>query len=167
MALDSTMVKKQLQLSLEKGQVKSSPVIRIQKGDDILAIILRQEFEQEGIHFLTPDEFSQQLAYMKHPTGKTIMPHVHNEVQREVLLTQEVLLIKTGKLRVDFYDQEQQYLESYVLKAGDVVLLVQGGHGFQVLEEVEMIEVKQGPYVGNQDKIRFTGIEDSQVQMVR
>jgi hypothetical protein len=78
MALDSTMVKKQLRLSLEKDQVKSSPVIRIQKGDDILAIILRQEFEQEGIHFLTPDEFSQQLAYMKHPTGKTIMPHVHN-----------------------------------------------------------------------------------------
>lgn len=78
-------------------------------------------------------------------------------------MTQEVLFIKKGKLRVDFYDDNEQYLESRILEAGDVILLVSGGHGFTVLEEVEMIEVKQGPYSGDQDKRRFTGIGDNDV----
>lgn len=77
--------------------------------------------------------------------------------------TQEVLFIRRGKLRVDFYTTEHEYLESRVLQAGDVILLIQGGHGFEVLEEVEMIEVKQGPYAGEADKTRFAGIDATQV----
>jgi hypothetical protein len=102
---------------------------------------------------------------MRHPAGKLIAPHVHNPVPREVLFTQEVLLIRKGKLRVDFYDTEQHYCESRILHAGDVILLIQGGHGFEVLEDVEMIEVKQGPYVGDHDKTRFVGIDRSQVKL--
>lgn len=142
------------------------PICTITNEGKTLAVILRKEFQQEGIHFLTPDEFSQQLAYMKHPKGKEIIPHIHNEVQRQVLFTQEVLIIKRGKLRVDFYSEQQEYLESHILRGGDVILLVQGGHGFQVLEEVEMIEVKQGPYVGNHDKIRFTGVDQEQIKII-
>lgn len=104
--------------------------------DRVLALIISSDFSKPGIHFFTPNSFSQQLAYMKHPTGKTIQPHVHNPVRREVFYTQEVLLIKKGKLRVDFYTQEQQYLESRVLEAGDIILLIEGGHGFEVLEEL-------------------------------
>jgi hypothetical protein len=86
-----------------------------------------------------------------------IEPHIHNPVQREVLYTQEVLVIKKGALRVDFYDDSRAYLESRVLTTGDVILLAEGGHGFEVLEELEMIEVKQGPYTGDCDKTRFPG----------
>lgn len=129
---------------------------------EVLAIILPSEFRQPGIHFFTPDSFSQQLAYMRHPEGKTIKPHIHRQVRREVFYTQEVLLIKSGKLRVDFYDDNQDYLESRILKGGDVILLIKGGHGFEVLEGLEMIEVKQGPYVGENDKVRFSGIDGSQ-----
>jgi len=125
-----------------------------------LAIIIRSEFKKDGIKFFTPDEFSQQLAYMHHPKGKLIEPHVHNVVIREVQYTQEVLFIKRGKLRVDFYNDNQVYLESRVLSEGDVILLATGGHGFEVLEEIEMIEVKQGPYVGELDKTRFTGVKN-------
>jgi hypothetical protein len=103
---------------------------------------------------------------MRHPVGKVIAPHVHNPVTREVQYTQEVLFIKRGKLRVDFYNNQQQYLESRILEAGDVILLVTGGHGFEVLEEIEMIEVKQGPYVGDQDKTRFVGISAEQAKIV-
>ncbi len=78
-------------------------------------------------------------------------------------LTQEVLFIKKGKLRVDFYDDYEDYLESVILEAGDVILLVSGGHGFKILEETEMIEVKQGPYSGEADKKRFTGIVEDAV----
>jgi hypothetical protein len=119
------------------------------------AIIVREDFTSDGIHFFTPDECSQQLAYMKHPAGKLIEPHIHNPVKREVLFTKEVLFIKKGKLRVDFYDDNQNYLESRTLNTGDVILLSEGGHGFEVLEDLEMFEVKQGPYVGEADKTRF------------
>ena len=124
----------------------------------MLAIIIKRNFSEPGIHFFTPEEFSQQLAYMRHPAGKIIEPHVHNPVQREVFTTQEFLCIKRGILRVDFYDDERIYLESRILEAGDVILLASGGHGFEVLEEIELIEVKQGPYAGEADKTRFVGI---------
>lgn len=121
----------------------------------MLALIVSHTYNKTGISFFTPNELSQQLAYMRHPAGKIIEPHVHNPVPREVQYTQETLFIKSGKLRVDFYDDQHVYLDSRILGAGDVILLVQGGHGFEVLEEIEMFEVKQGPYVGEQDKTRF------------
>jgi hypothetical protein len=124
---------------------------------DLLAIIIPHSYNKPGISFFTPHELSQQLAYMRHPVGKTIEPHSHNPVPREVQYTQETLFIKRGRLRVDFYDDEQNYLESRILEGGDVVLLTHGGHGFEVLEEVEMFEVKQGPYAGEHDKTRFSG----------
>ena len=123
---------------------------------DVVAIIVRKDFEKQGIHFFTPNDYSQQLAYMSHPTGKDIQPHVHKKVQREVYYTQETLFIRKGKLQVDFYSDDQQYQESRVLEAGDVILLIKGGHGFKVLEDLEMFEVKQGPYAGDEDKIKFT-----------
>ena len=130
---------------------------KISRDGCLLAVIVSHRFNEPGIHFFTPHDLSQQLAYMRHPAGKVIDPHVHNFVTREVHFTQEVLMIKRGRLRVDFYDEKQSYLESRVLEGGDVILLVNGGHGFEVLEEVEMFEVKQGPYVGDQDKTRFQG----------
>ena len=127
-------------------------------GDQLLAVIVTRDFDKPGIHFFTPNDLSQQLAYMRHPAGKVIDPHVHNPVDRSVQYTQEVLFIKRGRLRVDFYDNDQTYIESRVLHAGDVILLATGGHGFEVLDEIEMIEVKQGPYAGDQDKTRFEGV---------
>ncbi len=129
--------------------------IQITHNDLILAILIPASYNEPGIHFFTPNEFSQQLAFMRHPTGKKIQAHVHNPVPRTVEYTQEVLFIRKGKLRVDFYSQQQEYLESYLLQSGDVILLIKGGHGFEVVEEVEMIEVKQGPYAGDADKTRF------------
>ena len=135
----------------------------VKKKDRMLAMIIRNDYTCEGVDFITPDEYSQQVAYMHHPVGKVIDAHVHNLVHRNVVLTQEVLFIKRGKLRVDFYDDYEDYLESRILGPGDVILLVSGGHGFTVLEEIEMIEVKQGPYTGEQDKKRFSGIADEAV----
>jgi len=135
-------------------------------NNKLLAVIIRHDYSKSGIHFFTPNDFSQQLAYMSHPAGRVIPPHVHNSVQREVFYTQEVLFLKRGKLRVDFYDEERSYLESRILEAGDVILLASGGHGFEALEEIEMIEVKQGPYAGEADKTRFTGVSAADVVIV-
>ena len=121
----------------------------------LLSLIVYSDFKKNGIHFFTDNQLSQQLAYMNHPTGKVIQPHIHNPVPRKVLYTQEVLFIKKGKLKVNFYSDDKKLLESRILNKGDVILLIQGGHGFEVIEEVEMFEVKQGPYAGDKDKTRF------------
>jgi mannose-6-phosphate isomerase-like protein (cupin superfamily) len=118
---------------------------------EILAIILRSEHKSKGIEFFTPDEFPQQLGYMFHKKGHK----VHNKVKRQVSYTFEVLFIKSGKVRVDFYNDNKTFLKSDTLNSGDVILLAFGAHGFEMLEDAEMIEVKQGPYAGDDDKTRF------------
>ena len=128
---------------------------QIRSDKELIAIILRSSYKKEGIEFFTPNEFSQQLAYMNRPAGYAIQPHVHNKVQREVLYTQEVLFIRSGRMKVTFYDGGKNYVEERTLSAGDVILLASGGHGFEMLEQTEIIEVKQGPYLGDQDKTRF------------
>lgn len=132
-------------------------VEQIMSGEKLLAIIIRSDYHEPGVSFFTPANLSQQLAFISHPAGRRIAPHSHNPLPREVLYTQEVLIIRKGALRVDFYHDDQTYLESRILTKGDVILLAAGGHGFEVLEELEMIEVKQGPYAGETDKTRFVG----------
>ena len=130
----------------------------ISEGATTFAIIIRSKFKGDGIEFFTPNEFSQQLAYMKRPTGYVIQPHVHNPVRREIQYTKEVLFIKSGKVRVDFYSELQVYMTSKILNVGDFILLAFGGHGFEIIEEAEIIEIKQGPYAGGQDKLRFNPV---------
>lgn len=133
-----------------------NPEIIKNKERQICAVIIRSDFKQQsGIRFFTPSEFSQQLAYMKHEKGKIIQPHIHKEVNREVVRTQEVLIVRSGKVQVDLYTGEKEYYNSFILGAGDLVLLASGGHGFTMLEPTEMIEIKQGPYLGDEDKVRF------------
>jgi mannose-6-phosphate isomerase-like protein (cupin superfamily) len=140
-------------------------MITISRGGTVLAMIIPAQYSEPGIRFFTPPEFSQQLAYMRHPPGKQILPHVHNAVAREVFYTHEVLFLRKGRLRVDFYDQEKNYLESRILEAGDTILLASGVHGFEALEEIEMIEVKQGPYSGELDKTRFEPIAADKIKI--
>jgi hypothetical protein len=132
-------------------------------NDKLQAVIIRSSFHKEGIVFFTPDDFSQQLGYMSRPEGYVIDPHVHNFVERKVSLTQEVLYIKSGKVRVDFFDDDKEYLESTILNTGDVILLAAGGHGFKMLEQSEMIEIKQGPYCGDVDKTRFSHVPEDPI----
>lgn len=138
---------------------------KILKSNIELAIIIRSNFKSDDIKFFTPDSYSQQLGYMNRPKGYIIPPHRHNLVLRKVTLTQEVLFIKSGKVRVDFYDDDQIYIESRMLYKGDVILLATGGHGFEVIETAEIIEVKQGPYVGEKDKVRFEQVANNKINL--
>lgn len=140
-------------------------ILKIKNLDQTIAIIIPAEYRADGIQFFTSDSFSQQLAYMNRPTGYVIPPHVHNPVQRDVVWTQEVLFIRSGRMRVDFYTDGRHYLESRIVKTGDVVMLVAGGHGFEMLEPTEIIEVKQGPYFGDQDKTRFEPVSNDLVKL--
>lgn len=144
----------------------ATPLVEhIAHGETTIAVILRREFRKDGIEFFTPDHFSQQIGYMNRPQGYVIAPHVHTPVKREVQYTNEVLLIRRGRVRVDFYTDGQDYLESTIVQTGDVILLVEGGHGFEMLEPTEIVEVKQGPYAGDLDKRRFAPVAHERVVM--
>jgi hypothetical protein len=130
-------------------------VQRVEHNNKLLAIIIPHDSSAPGIHFVTPPHFSQQLALMNHQAGHRIGAHSHRRVERQVFYTQEVLFIRTGKVKVDFYDDAKSRIAGCELGSGDVIMLVSGGHGFEILEETEMVEVKQGPYLGDEDKIRY------------
>lgn len=132
-------------------------VKKIIYNDQLIAIIVPAEYRAEGIDFFTPQNFSQQLGYMNRPAGYEIPPHMHRLVLREIQLTQETLVVRSGRIRVDLYTPEKHFLQSEELSTGDVILLASGGHGFLFLEPSELIEVKQGPYLSFEvDKERFS-----------
>lgn len=137
----------------------SEPVEEIRDGDSIVAVIVRASFDEPGVHFFSQSDFSQQLGFISYPDGHAIPPHVHNPVPREVVHTQETLFVRNGRCRVDLYRDDRSFLTSRELEQGDVILLCTGGHGFEILEGCRMVEVKQGPYAGGNDKTRFEAAE--------
>lgn len=136
----------------------------IYKGK-LIAFIIRVNFRKKGLQFFTPNQFSQQLAYMNRPKGHIVSAHIHPGAIRKVRLYQEVLFIRSGKVRVDFYDNQKHYIESRLLKAGDVVLIAGGGHGFRFLESSEVIEVKQGPFFPKAEAIKFDSAPEEKLKL--
>jgi hypothetical protein len=132
-----------------------APFAEIRQQDRLLALILKASYDRPGLNFLTPQDLSLQLGYMTHPAGKKIAPHVHNPVKREISQTLEAVFVKKGRVRIDIYDDRRQPVASRELGAGDLVLFCGGGHGLEMLEETSLIEIKQGPYLGAQDKTRW------------
>lgn len=121
-----------------------------------LCHVIRHTHAPVGTTFYTPSTYSQQLGIIKYPAGGIIKAHYHNKVPREVTLTQEVLVVRKGRIRVNLYDRSLQPIGSVELMQGDTILLAAGGHGIDILEDAEMLEVKQGPYGGVQnDKTLF------------
>jgi len=132
-------------------------VEKIEHEGRLYALVLRRETEVEGASFFTPPENDLQLGLHQHRRGAEIKPHLHRDSTRTVRSIQEVLHIQRGKVEADFYDEERQRVARCTLEAGDTVLLLAGGHGFRMLEDTKMVEVKQGPYYGVEaDKSRFT-----------
>jgi len=130
---------------------------RISNQGSIIAVIIRRDHRGPGIEFVTPNDALLQLGHMIRPVGYRVVPHVHNPVERHTVGTQEVLFLKAGRIRIDFYSFAQAYLESRELEAGDIILLAGAGHGVEVLEEATIVEIKNGPYVEGADKGRFEG----------
>ena len=126
----------------------------VHEGEE-LAIIVRNDFTADGIHFFTNPTYSQQMAFMKHKKGHEIHAHSHNEVKRTVRKTNEVLFVRKGTLKVTIYDHNRDKVCDRNLDKGDLILLIAGGHGFEVLDDAEFFEVKQGPYSSDDDKVRF------------
>ena len=132
----------------------------------LLALIVRGKYrKKKGITFFTPNQTTQQFGYMKHRKGHIIKPHKHLRRSTRILSTTEVILLLKGSLRVDFYNQKKKYLFSKILKEKDIIMLVHGGHGFKILKDIEMLEIKQGPYSLIKDKIKFENVDEKKIKI--
>ena len=139
---------------------------KIKYKKKLYALIVRGKYRnKKGISFFTPKETTQQFGYLKHKKGHIIQPHQHRKRLTKIMATTEVILLLKGSIKVDFYDEQKKYLFSKILKEKDIVMLVNGGHGFKVIKDVEMIEVKQGPYNPLKDKVKFSGIYEKKIKI--
>ena len=120
-----------------------------------LAYIIRAEIDPRETTFMTPGDFKQQVGFIVYPAGSEIPRHVHRPVERRLEETSEVLIVRKGRCEVDFYGDDRNLVAARNLRAGDILILVAGGHGFRILEDTVLIEVKQGPYTGVQERERF------------
>ena len=132
----------------------------------LFALIVSGDYrKKKGITFFTPSTATQQFGYMKHKKGHIIKPHKHNRRTTKIFTTTEVILLLKGILKVDFYSQKKKYLFSKILKKKSIILLVNGGHGFKVIKDVEMIEVKQGPFSIAKDKVKFNEVNEKKIKI--
>ena len=139
---------------------------KIKHKKKFLGLIVRGKYrKKKGINFFTPNNFTQQFGYMKHKKQHIIKPHLHKKRATTILYTTEVILILKGLLRVDFYHSNKKYLFSKILKENDIIMLIHGGHGFKVLKDVEILEIKQGPYSLIKDKIKFENINENKIKI--
>ena len=130
-----------------------------------IALLIRSDFSSDTSKFFTDDSLPQQVGYIKHDKGHQVTAHIHSFSTREVLNIQETLIIRKGKLRVDLYSDTREYIESTVLNKGDVIILISGGHGVYFIEDSEIIEVKQGPYLPEDDKLFIKNVKSSEVKI--
>lgn len=120
-----------------------------------LTYIIHGEYMPDCTDFITPPEFKQQVGFIVYPVGGEVARHVHRPLQRHLVGTSEVLVVRKGRCIIDVYNNEQAFIDSREVKEGDIILMVDGGHGFRMLEDTVFLEVKQGPYTGIDEKERF------------
>ncbi len=131
------------------------PIERIFWHDAPLAYIIRRELIPTATTFLTAPEFKQQVGYVVYPAGGEIKRHVHRSLERRIVGTSEVLVVRQGRCEIDIYSDDRELVTTRELREGDVLLMVGGGHGFRMLEDTVFLEIKQGPYTGVDEKERF------------
>ena len=121
----------------------------------LYSLIIRNEPSQKGVNFISSEDDILQVGTMSHPAGYRIKPHRHLPCTRNIKGTQEVLFIKSGILKVIFFDQNNKNVGNVLLLKGDTIILLDGAHGFEIIEDIDMIEVKNGPYVASNDKVHL------------
>ena len=140
-------------------------VIKIIHKNKLIAFIIKADFNKKGLEFFTPDRFHQQLAYMQRPKEYVILAHRHPHVARKIKFTQEVIFVRSGEVRVDFYDEKRHYVESRIVRKGDIVFLAFGGHGFEFIKGGEIIEVKQGPFSKKMQSVKFDPVKKEKLRI--
>jgi len=134
---------------------EQTAIEQITDNGQVLCIIIRASFIPDKTTFLTPSDYKQQVGYVVYPAGGEIVRHVHKPLERHLVGTSEVLVVRQGRCLVDIYSDAREMVTTRELGPGDIMLMVSGGHGFRMLEDTVLLEIKQGPYTGVDEKERF------------
>jgi len=131
----------------------------------LYALIVKNSYRKKrGISFFSTDSLPQQVGYMNHPKNYLIQPHTHKRRLTKILITTEIIIILKGLIRIDFYKNKKKYLFSKKIKTGQIILLMHGGHGFKILKDTQKIEIKQGPFVKDKDKVKFLRVDEKKIR---
>ena len=131
----------------------------------ILGLIISHKQSKNKVNFYTPNSFTQQVGFISHNKGTYIKPHTHTKFLRKIYKTSEVLYVKKGKIRVDFYLSKNKYLFSKIVNKENIIVLNEGSHGFKIIEKCVLIEIKQGPFNSKIDKERFNPVNEKQIKI--
>ena len=131
----------------------------------ILGLIISHKQSKNKVNFYTPNSFTQQVGFISHNKGTYIKPHTHTKFLRKIYKTSEVLYVKKGKIRVDFYLSKNKYLFSKIVNKENIIVLNEGSHGFKIIEKCVLIEIKQGPFNSKIDKKRFNPVNEKQIKI--
>tara|TARA_B110000971_G_C19865316_1_gene433575 strand:+ start:51 stop:482 length:432 start_codon:yes stop_codon:yes gene_type:complete len=132
----------------------------------LIALIIKpKKIKKIGPNFLTPINFTQQLGVINYPKNHFIAPHTHKKYLRKVTRTSEVLIIEKGILRTDFYNNKKVYMFSKILKEGDIIFLHESHHGFKIIKDCSIVEIKQGPYIKLIDKVLFKKVDEKKIKI--
>ena len=130
---------------------------------NVIAILIPSDLPVEGARFISPDDYPFQVGVLTHRAGSVLQAHSHAKIKIETDIFQEILILQLGRMEVDLYGLENQFLRSVVLEPGDAILLVDGGHGVRMLADSRILEVKQGPYPGDKAaKVRFPSRKENE-----
>lgn len=114
------------------------------------AFVIRSNEKIDGINFFSNKTDPQQIGLMTRPKGYIVKMHSHNLVERTIEITQEVLIIRSGKIMIRIVFENETF--ETVLFQGDLITLIRGSHELIFLDESQILEIKQGPYLGSNDK---------------
>lgn len=126
----------------------------LSSNGEILALVINKQ-NVESVNFVTPETFPLQLGISNYKKGSKIRPHAHKKIKRVIEISQEMVYLEKGKVRVHFYDNQGKEIMSEILEQGDIAFFAQGGHGFDMLSETKIVEVKQGPFFGTEKEKTF------------
>ncbi len=131
------------------------PIETISDKGQILCVIIDTIQLPDHTTFLTPAEFKQQVGFVVYPKSGEVARHLHRKLERHLVGTSEVLIVKKGHCLIDIYNDDRELIATRELFPGNVMLMVGGGHGFRMLEDTVLLEIKQGPYTGLDEKEKF------------
>lgn len=145
-----------LALSARGPAVHSRAVVEaIGSEGRVYCYIVRQDSTLASTTFVTPDDATLQVGFVVHAAGSEVRRHYHLPLERRIVGTPEVLVVRSGRCEMDVYDDDQRLVASKELGVGDVMVMVGGGHAFRMLDDTVLLEVKQGPYFGTHEKTYF------------
>lgn len=132
----------------------------IEHGGIRYAEVIRADVRVEETTFFSPAESSFQFGLLAHRAGFREPAHYHKAFTRQIDDLQQMFVVQRGVVAVELYSDQRRLIDEIVLRAGDAIVLIHGIHAIRVIEDMQCISVKQGPFLGSENDKIFVEVEE-------